>query len=191
MGPDAVILVFWMLCFKPTISSMIWLFWSHDVLAQRNSGLQWIHGVLKSLWFLSLSSLFSLHGGEEDNGLPPVLKSQFIPHGLPMLLLFLDQAGLEQLRISKETHQAEAKGNGRVPGASVRNSACGKGHEEGGSTYAKAGSSLRSPPRFSSIYPQNQSLPTLLLCALTYTSDFTGGCPPPPLSEKELTYSSS
>ena len=40
--------------------------------------------------------------------------------------------------------------------------------------------------------PQNQSLPTLLLCALTYTSDFTGGCPPPPsLSEKELTYSSS
>ena len=31
-------------------------------------------------------------------------------------------------------------------GASVRNSARGKGHEEGGSTYAKAGSSLRSPP---------------------------------------------
>ena len=39
--------------------------------------------------------------------------------------------------------------------------------------------------------PPNQSLPTLLLCALTYTSDFTGGCPPPPLSEKELTQSSS
>ena len=48
-----------------------------------------------------------------------------------------------------------------------------------------------APWRFSSIYPQNQSLPTLLLCALTYTSDFTGGCPPPPLSEKKLTYSSS
>ena len=32
-----------------------------------------------------------------------------------------------------------------------------------------------------------ESLPTLLLCALTYTSDFTGGCPPRPLSEKELT----
>ena len=31
-----------------------------------------------------------------------------------------------------------------------------------------------SPWKFSSIYPQNQSLPTLLLCALTYTSDFTG-----------------
>ena len=33
-----------------------------------------------------------------------------------------------------------------VPGASARNSACGKGHEEGGSAYAKAGSSLKSPP---------------------------------------------
>ena len=28
--------------------------------------------------------------------------------------------------------------------------------------------------------PPNQSLPTLLLCALTYTSDFMGGHPPPP-----------
>ena len=45
-------------------------------------------------------------------------------------------------------------------------------------------------PLFPSIYPPNQSLPTLLLHALTYTSDFMGGCPPP-LSEKELTYSSS
>ena len=34
--------------------------------------------------------------------------------------------------------------------------------------------------------PHNQSLPTLLLCALTYTSDFTGGCPPLPLSEKRV-----
>ena len=34
----------------------------------------------------------------------------------------------------------------RVLGASVRHSACGKGHEEGGSTCAKAGSSLRIPP---------------------------------------------
>ena len=43
-----------------------------------------------------------------------------------------------------------------------------------------------SPWKISSIYPQNQSLPTLLLCALTYTSDFTGGCPlPPSLSLKK------
>ena len=33
-----------------------------------------------------------------------------------------------------------------VLGASMRHSAHGKGHKEGGSTYAKAGSSLRSPP---------------------------------------------
>ena len=33
-----------------------------------------------------------------------------------------------------------------VLGAGVRHSAHDKGHEEGGSTYAKAGSSLRSPP---------------------------------------------
>ena len=43
-------------------------------------------------------------------------------------------------------------------------------------------------PLFPSIYPQNQS-PPLLFYALTYTSDFTGGWPPLPLSEKELTYS--
>ena len=35
---------------------------------------------------------------------------------------------------------------GCLLGARVRHSAHGKGHEEGGSTYAKAGSSLRSPP---------------------------------------------
>ena len=33
-----------------------------------------------------------------------------------------------------------------LSGARVRHSAHGKGHEEGGSTYTKAGSSLRSPP---------------------------------------------
>ena len=40
-------------------------------------------------------------------------------------------------------------------------------------------------PLFPSIYPQNQSLPTLLFHALAYTSDFMGGCSPPVLSEKE------
>ena len=42
-----------------------------------------------------------------------------------------------------------------------------------------------SPWKFSGIYPQNQSLPTLLLCALTYTSDFTGGCLSPTSSFRE------
>ena len=35
---------------------------------------------------------------------------------------------------------------GELSGARVRQSARGKGHEEGGLTYAKTGSSLRSPP---------------------------------------------
>src|SRR5574337_830087 len=61
-----------------------------------------------------------------------------------------------------------------------RHSNMDKGHEEGGSAYANAGSSLRSPPGYSraSPSPKNRSLPTVLLCALT--SDFTGGCPLPP-----------
>ena len=42
-----------------------------------------------------------------------------------------------------------------------------------------------SPWKFSSIHPQNQSA-YFLLCGLTYTSDFTGGCPPPSLSEKRV-----
>ena len=50
----------------------------------------------------------------------------------------------------------------RLPGASVRNSARGKGHEEGGSAYyAKAGSSLRSPPRNS-----RASAPKTRVCLL-------------------------
>ena len=43
----------------------------------------------------------------------------------------------------------------------TNSSAHGKGHEEGDSAHAKAGSSLRSLPGNSrAIYPQNQSLPT-------------------------------
>ena len=45
--------------------------------------------------------------------------------------------------------------------AGSRSSAPGKGHEEWGLAYAKAGSSLRSPPGNSwASTPQNQSLPT-------------------------------
>ena len=69
----------------------------------------------------------------------------------------------------------------KLLGASVRTSTHGKGHEEGGSTYdiRKGGiEPQESPWKFSSIYPHNQSLPTLLLCALTYTSDFMRGLSP-------------
>ena len=35
--------------------------------------------------------------------------------------------------------------------------------------------------------PRKPESAYFLLCAFTYTSDFMGGCPPPPLLEKELT----
>ena len=43
-----------------------------------------------------------------------------------------------------------------------------------------------SPWKFSSIYSPKPESAYFLLCALTYTSDFTGGCPPLPLSEKRI-----
>ena len=49
-----------------------------------------------------------------------------------------------------------------LPGASVRHSAHDKGHEEGGSAYAKAGWSLRSPPRNS-----RASTPKTRVCLLS------------------------
>ena len=42
------------------------------------------------------------------------------------------------------------------------------------------------PWKFSSIYPPKPESAYFLLCALTYTSDFMGGCPPLPLSEVNL-----
>ena len=51
----------------------------------------------------------------------------------------------------------------RVLGPGVRTSTHGKGHEEGGSTYSKAGSSLRSPPGNS-----RASTPKTRVCLLYY-----------------------
>ena len=73
-----------------------------------------------------------------------------------------------------------------LPGASVRNSAHDKGHEEGGSAYAKAGSSFRSPPGNS-----RASTPQTWVCLLSALCFHLhlwlyGGCPPPPLSEKRV-----
>ena len=52
-----------------------------------------------------------------------------------------------------------------VPGASVRNSACGKGHEEGSSAHAKAGSSLRRPPVPQHLPPKPESAYFTALCS--------------------------
>ena len=45
-----------------------------------------------------------------------------------------------------------------LPGASVRNSAHGKGHEEGGLAYAKVWSSLRKPPVPEHVPPKPESV---------------------------------
>ena len=73
-----------------------------------------------------------------------------------------------------------------LPGASVRNSAHDKGHEEEGLAYAKAGSSLRSPPGNS-----RASTPKTRVCLLSALCFHLhlwlyGGCPPLPLSEKRV-----
>ena len=78
-----------------------------------------------------------------------------------------------------------------VPGASVRNSARGKGHEEGGSAYAKAGWSLRSPPGNSRASTPKTRVCLLYCFVLSPTPLTLWGAVPHHLSEKELTYSSS
>ena len=78
-----------------------------------------------------------------------------------------------------------------LPGASVRSSTHDKGHEEGGSAYAKAGSSLRSPPGNSQAStPQNQSLPTFCFVLSPTPLTLLGAVPHYLSLKKELTYSS-
>ena len=58
---------------------------------------------------------------------------------------------------SLENHLVFNMWNDKMLGASVRNSARGKGHEEGGSAYTKAGSSLRRPPVPEQLPPKPES----------------------------------
>ena len=90
-------------------------------------------------------------------------------------------------KLATELHLAVLRNKkGGDVGASMRNSTHGKGHEEGGSGYAKVGPSLTSPPGNSRASTPKPESAYFLLCALTYTSDFTGGSPPLPLSEKRV-----
>ena len=73
----------------------------------------------------------------------------------------------------------------------MRNSARGKGHEEGGSAYAKADRASGVPLEILEHLPPKPESAYFLLCAFTYTSDFTGAVPHHLSLKKELTYSSS
>ena len=50
---------------------------------------------------------------------------------------------------AKENRKKKKKSSTYLPGAGERHSTCDKGHEEGGSAYAKVGSSLGSAPGYS------------------------------------------
>ena len=80
-----------------------------------------------------------------------------------------------------------------LPGASVRHSAHDKGHEEGGSAYAKAGSSLRSSPGNSQAStPKTRVCLLCALCSHLHLWLYGGLSPTTSLwKKKELTYSSS
>ena len=67
-----------------------------------------------------------------------------------------------------------------MPGASVRNSTHGKGHEEGGTAYTKAGSSLRKPPVPEHLPPKPESV----LCSHLYLWLY-GGLSPITISLRE------
>ena len=79
-----------------------------------------------------------------------------------------------------------------LPGASVRNSARGKGHEEGGSAYAKAELCLRSPPGNSrASTPQTRVCLLSALCFHLHLWLYGGAVPHYLALKKELAYSSS
>ena len=75
----------------------------------------------------------------------------------------------------------------------VRHSTRDKGHEEGGSAYAKAGSSLRSPPGYSRASAPQKTRVCLLYCFVLSPLTLLGAVPYHhlALSVKELTYSSN
>ena len=75
----------------------------------------------------------------------------------------------------------------------VRHSTRDKGHEEGGSAYAKAGSSLMSPPGYSRAFSPQKTRVGLLYCFVLSPLTLLGAVPYHhlSLSVKELTYSSN
>ena len=86
-----------------------------------------------------------------------------------------------------------SKGERTLPGAGERHSTHDKGHEEGGSAYAKAGSSFRSPPGYSLASTPQKTRVCLLYCFVLSPLTLLGAVPHHhlTLSVKELTYSSN
>ena len=70
-----------------------------------------------------------------------------------------------------------------LPGASVRNSARGKGHDEGSSAYAKVGSSLRRPPVSEHLPPKPKPAYFTVLCPHLHLWLYRGLSPTTSLGE--------
>ena len=85
-----------------------------------------------------------------------------------------------------------SSGSSCLPGAGERHSTRDKGREEGGSAYAKAGSSLGSPPGYSQASTPKTRV-CLLYCFVLSPLTWLGTVPYHhlALSVKELTYSSN
>ena len=98
--------------------------------------------------------------------------------------ILVPQPGIECMRPTVEAQSC------REP---VRHSTRDKGHEEGGSAYAKAGSSLRSPPGYSRASTPPKTRVCLLYCFVLSPLTLLGAVPHHhlALSVKELTYSSN
>ena len=82
---------------------------------------------------------------------PKSTENTFFPSAYGGLIMIKISWTMKQISINlkgsiSRLGRSLGEGHGNLLGASVRHSARGKGHEEGGSTYAKMGSSLRSPP---------------------------------------------
>ena len=96
------------------------------------------------------------------------------------------QAGLEKAEKPEIKLPTSA-----VPGAGERHSTHDKGHEEGGSAYAKAGSSFRSPPGNSRAYTPKPESAYFLLVLSPKPLTLRGALPHYLSLKKELAYSSS
>ena len=93
-------------------------------------------------------------------------------------------------RLARDTQQLAPEKekqywNSSLLGAGERHSTLDKGHEKGGSAYAKADQASGVPLEILEHLPPKPESAYFLLCALTYTSDFAGSCPPLPRSEKK------
>ena len=130
----------------------------------------------------SSTTLFSINieSGHHHSCFPPdIIFSSFLRHRLPLMLLrskyfrLQESPFLELPRMWGKSNNCREPVWGTPPMAKVMRKEA---------RHMQRRDWASGDPLFPSIYPQNQSLPSLLLYVLTYTSDFMGGAVPHHLS---------